>query len=501
LITLLINLASSLLIVYFLGWLIIQKRGKTPASKPNHAPMESDITLPLDVSLLTLRKPGATIGRGPYLLYGAVLMAVKYNRAIAIFGFQQTWLVKAYFDPYTWQHLQFSNHMNLYLVLGLVALPFLWAGLVLTIRRLRDLRLSPLWALLFFIPFINLLFFILLSLLPTTQTKSASHWENPLLRWLDGVIPDHPVGSAALGVLITTLLGLLGMIGATSLGSYGWGLFLGLPFCMGLFSTLIYSYQRSRTLPQCLSVALISVGLLGAVILALAFEGVICLVMAAPLAAILALMGGVVGYALQKQKRPKGDTLLMLLALLCSWPLLMGAESQLSNRPPVYAVQSVMDINAPPETVWNNVVTFSQLPEPTEWVFHTGIAYPIRAEIQGRGPGAIRHCIFSTGEFVEPIEVWDEPHQLGFGVKTMPLPMHEWSYKEIHPPHLDQYLQVTHGEFRLQALPHRRTRLIGTTWYSNRVWPSLYWKGWSDGIIHTIHLRVLRHIKNLSEKA
>jgi len=31
---------------------------------------------------------------------------------------------------------------------------------------------------------------------------------------------------------------------------------------------------------------------------------------------------------------------------------------------------------------------------------------PIRAEIFGSGPGAIRHCTFSTGPFVEPIEVW-----------------------------------------------------------------------------------------------
>jgi hypothetical protein len=145
------------------------------------------------------------------------------------------------------------------------------------------------------------------------------------------------------------------------------------------------------------------------------------------------------------------------------------------------------------------VVTFSQLPEPTEWIFNTGIAYPIRAEIKGEGVGAIRHCIFSTGEFVEPIEVWNEPYQLGFGVQTMPLPMHELSFANIQPPHLEDYLQVTHGEFKLQRLPGNRTRLLGTTWYSNKVWPNEYWKVWSDGIIHAIHLRVLNHIKQLSE--
>ena len=51
---------------------------------------------------------------------------------------------------------------------------------------------------------------------------------------------------------------------------------------------------------------------------------------------------------------------------------------------------------------------------PDEWLFQTGLAYPVRAEIQGRGVGRVRTCEFSTGPFVEPIEVWDEPRLLRF---------------------------------------------------------------------------------------
>ena len=54
-------------------------------------------------------------------------------------------------------------------------------------------------------------------------------------------------------------------------------------------------------------------------------------------------------------------------------------------------------------------------------------------------------------------------------------------------------------EIRLAALPDGTTRLEGTTWYTNRIWPSGYWRLWSDLIIHRIHLRVLNHIKNVSE--
>jgi hypothetical protein len=52
---------------------------------------------------------------------------------------------------------------------------------------------------------------------------------------------------------------------------------------------------------------------------------------------------------------------------------------------------------------------------------------------------------------------------------------------------------------RLVPLEGGRTLLEATTWYHHHLWPADYWQLWSDHIIHTIHLRVLRHVKQLSE--
>jgi hypothetical protein len=77
--------------------------------------------------------------------------------------------------------------------------------------------------------------------------------------------------------------------------------------------------------------------------------------------------------------------------------------------------------------------------------------------------------------------------------------MFEWSpYRYVHPAHLDGYLRSRRGEFRLIALPGGRTRLEGSTWYTIDLAPSRYWALWSDALIHQIHLRVLRHIAELS---
>jgi hypothetical protein len=158
-------------------------------------------------------------------------------------------------------------------------------------------------------------------------------------------------------------------------------------------------------------------------------------------------------------------------------------------------------VDAPPEILRNNVVSFAELAPPTEAIFKTGIAYPIRAAITGQGPGAVRRCVFSTGAFVEPITAWEEPRRLAFSVREQPPVMHELSWRaDLVPAHIsDQYLRSTRGEFLLEPLPGNRTRLVGTTWYDLQFWPSNYWHLWSDAIIHRIHMRVLLHVKGLSE--
>jgi len=169
--------------------------------------------------------------------------------------------------------------------------------------------------------------------------------------------------------------------------------------------------------------------------------------------------------------------------------------------PPTFEVRSSIEVNAPPEKVWQQVVAFSEISPPKEWMFRAGIAYPIRAEILGTGPGAERHCIFSTGAFVEPIQVWDEPHKLKFSVTSNPSPLEEWTpYSHIDPPHLHGFLVSNGGQFLLTPLPNGKTRLEGTTWYRHSLWPSPYWRLWSDAIIHRIHLRVLKHIRDEAEK-
>jgi hypothetical protein len=180
-------------------------------------------------------------------------------------------------------------------------------------------------------------------------------------------------------------------------------------------------------------------------------------------------------------------------------PLLMTVEP----RPvaPSHEVTTIVDIAAPPDVVWRHVVSFPDLPAPTEGVFRLGIAAPMRARIEGTGVGALRYCDFTTGSFVEPITAWEVGRVLAFDITAQAPPMRELSpYRNVNPPHLDGYFRATHGEFRLMPLPDGRTLLEGRTTYVVDMFPQTYWTLPAGAVITAIHARVLRHIKTLAEE-
>jgi uncharacterized membrane protein YhaH (DUF805 family) len=461
------------------------------------------------MDFLSFWKFNGKVDRKTYAIVGLLAFFLKENldRAVAGIYFHRAWSILHYWVPLnSAASIRSLPQDDARFVAAMVALalPFIWLGIAMTVRRLRDVG-EPVWlAALFFIPYINLLFFAVLCLLPTREqplrTESAP-WPGP--RSLDALIPKGRLGSAILSIVLTSIVGLLFvLLGTWVVGAYGWGLFVALPFCLGLFSVLLYSYHAPRDFTECVGVSLLPVVILGGVLLLVAIEGLICILMAAPIAGPLAFLGGLLGYRIQANHWRPREAPVMLSVVLLVVPAFFGMERAAGLEPETFRVQTAIEVNSPPEQVWQKVIAFAEIPPPKELLFRAGIAYPIRAEISGRGPGAVRNCIFSTGPFVEPIEVWDEPRLLKFGVTANPAPLQEWTpYAHIEPPHLHGYFVSEQGQFLLTALPGGRTHLEGTTWYRHTMWPAAYWHVWSDYIIHRIHLRVLNHIKLKTESS
>ncbi len=435
------------------------------------------------------------VGRAAYAASGASLMAFKYATDAAIFraATGRVWTPLDYLSPLmkTRSDALAGAPDLVFWLLVLWTLPFLWVGASLTVRRTLDAGLPAACGLLFFVPILNYLWMAVLCALPTDAVGAASSAPLAASDRLD-VRADVRAGAlgAAIGFALTAASVLL-------LRSYGAVLFVGTPFAMGFATAHLLNRPLRRSVGETLLASQVAVLLAAGALLLFGLEGMICLAMAYPLASGLAFLGALVGRAVAlRHPLPPAHALPLLLAL----PLLMGAESAVVE-PPLREAVTTIEVDAPPERVWPHVVGFSELPPPSRLVFELGIAYPVRARIDGAGVGAIRTCEFSTGPFVEPITVWDPPHRLAFDVASQPEPMTETSpYQRVHAPHLLDGFVSERGEFRLVALPGGRTRIEGSTWYRIDMFPQRYWAPQADALLHAIHTRVLEHVKSLAEE-
>jgi hypothetical protein len=435
------------------------------------------------------------VGRLPYALSGFGLMAFKYLvEAGVIYYFTQRFFTPTDFvNPLLsirQQYLAAPAPEWLSWAIFLWSFPFLWIAVSMSVRRAVNAGATAWLGLMVIVPVANLVIMLILAFLPS-RGKSLVVQSRP------EPVVDQYISSALLGIVASVVICLIMLsISVYFFRDYGLTLFMGTPILMGAASAYIFNRPRVRTLGSSLLVAQLAILISGMTLLIFAFEGILCLAMLYPFAMLMGLLGGLIGFSVAAIAPQKAVTLVVPALLL---PLLSGAE-QAYRVVPEYEVISVVEIDATPERVWPHVIGFSELPPPPNWYFQLGIAYPQRATIYGTGVGAVRHCEFSTGPFVEPITVWDEPRRLAFDVKSQPPPMHELSpYRHVHPPHLDGYLRCQRGEFRLIELPGGRTRLEGSTWYEYEIFPQDYWTLWSDLLIHRIHKRVLDHIKNLAE--
>jgi hypothetical protein len=296
--------------------------------------------------------------------------------------------------------------------------------------------------------------------------------------------------------LTVFIAGLLTIWGIYGIGQYGIALFILTPVFIGAGSTILYGLNKDITRRDAWQIGYLTLAIFLAVLLVFAIEGIICVFMAAPFGLLLTWVGSLIGFSIVNKNSNNASTTFLLLVGIIPTTAFLEKDSP----PTLVSVVSSIQIDAPPHVVWKNVIEFPQLDEPEDFIFKTGIAYPINARIKGNGVGATRHCNFTTGSFVEPITVWDEPRLLKFAVVEQPQPMKELSFWDVDAPHLHDYFVSKQGQFKLTRLPNGKTLLEGTTWYYHNIKPAVYWQLWSNYIIHKIHNRVLMHIKKNSER-
>lgn len=493
------------------------------------------------------------VGKGLYASVGFGLMLLKYLvEALAIFV-----LTGFFFDPISFVIPSFTLRQGYYAygpdwfpwAVVVWSLPFVWIAVTLSVRRAIDAEISPLWGLLVIVPVVNLFAMIYLAILPTSKQHSLgsviedskiSPSDDSSFHPLDNgpepseeeLFPDNSpptygmprvgggvtpvekiedakpssdekvkskaVYSAVLGVVVGGVFAIATTaMSVYTMHNYGGSLFLGMPLVTSAVAGYIFNQPRMGSLPASMGVGCLSILMGGLGLLLFAMEGVICLVMATPLILPLGALGGALGWLFAKTVVWQSRWMLGGAFLIV--PLLTIVE-QNTKTYEIEICESSVIVDATPDEVWNNVVSFPDITEPPAWYFRLGVASPLRARIIGSGVGAVRYCEFTTGSFVEPITVWEKPNRLSFDVTDQPDPLVELTpYRDIRPPHLQHSFRSVRGEFELIELADGQTKLIGRTWYTVDMGPRLYWRFWTNEIIHRIHLRVLEHIRENAE--
>lgn len=467
--------------------------------------MPTIVKVPLLPLLFGLSAP---VDRRTYLLAGLSLAALKYALDFTLVWATtgRIWSLIGYLSPladFRAKALEPAPEGLLWLMAA-CSLPFAWIGLSMSVRRAVDAGRSPWWGIAFLLPFVNWIAIAVLCLLPSRERWVTGDAPARILR--DAGVLQSKIRVVLIGVVSGVLLTFAILwVSVYLLKEYGAALFIGAPLMVGAVVSFLLNRRTRCGMAESVAFSILSLVIAGASMLLFALEGIICLLMAAVPALFMCAAGAALGRTIAQMIDKSGASPSRgLMASVLLLPLLAGIESRLGivdSSPPLHEVASSIEIDATPAEVWEHVIDFPELGSPGAWVERIGIAYPIRARLEGRGVGAVRYCEFSTGPFVEPITVWEPGKRLAFDVASQPPPLKEWSpYHNLHPPHLDGYFRSKRGEFRLIALSEGRTRLEGSTWYELDVAPVGYWSMLADFIVHRIHLRVLRQVRRHAEE-
>ena len=280
-------------------------------------------------------------------------------------------------------------------------------------------------------------------------------------------------------------------------GYFGLAIFAGLPFATGVSSGVILR-RAGGTFSQAIAASMTLIGTIILILCAMAMEGIICVVMAAPIGAAVAFFGVVGGYFLARTKAADGT---LQSAAWLSIVFMVGLEGWNPPAPLEATTSSEVIINAPAARVWAELHDIRDLPATDNFLFQFGIAHPMGTVTDGQGVGAARLCKLSTGDMPEIVTVWKPGQELRFKVLSTPPSMRETGFfgKTIDTTHIHSAYASLDGGFKLTALPDGRTRLVGESHYLLNIAPASYWNLWTEEIVHMVQRRVLEHVKTRTE--
>jgi hypothetical protein len=277
-----------------------------------------------------------------------------------------------------------------------------------------------------------------------------------------------------------------------------------MPFAMGFLS--VYFVERREPQPIWIWLVLPLVPVVAALVtttLAL-WEGLICVLMFAPIGVGLGVVGGLCGGVLARRlsSRRAGTLPMFCVAIL---PLLVSPwEQQFLASREVRTVESTIEIRASSQEIWQNIervpaIHPDELPE--SWSHRIGFPNPVEATLSHEGVAGVRHATFERGVlFLENIDVWEPEKRLAFSIHAQTSQIPKTTLDE-HVTVGGAYFDVLRGEYQLEPLPNGVVRLHLSS--EHRVSTDFNWYAhlWTGAVMKDLQDRILCVVKNRAERA
>ena len=235
--------------------------------------------------------------------------------------------------------------------------------------------------------------------------------------------------------------------------------------------------------------------------LILKIEGIICVLMAAPVILIMSGLGAVLFHTISRTMDERLERRSMMTLLLL--PVILGPIEGSFEPATLGAVtESLMEIAAPLDTVWKNIIRVRKIEKdeiPMSLSTFMGFPDPVEATLSHEGIGGVRRASFKGNVvFTETIDEWEDKRKLSFTIVA--------NTAEIPPTTMDEhmivggkYFNVLRGTYEIEDLGNGRCLLKLTSNHVATTHLNTYADLWGRILMQDIQTRILKVIRKRCE--
>ncbi len=275
-----------------------------------------------------------------------------------------------------------------------------------------------------------------------------------------------------------------------------------MPFVCGFIAVYFAEIRQPQSVVVWLLVPWITIAGGCAAMLAFLIEGWICIVMYLPVGLVLSSVGGVVAGLIARNKRLKRVGNITTVCILFLPFIFSPLEPSLCNRHDIRTVENVIEVQASPDAVWDQIKTVSAIRKDElqpSWSHRIGFPDPIAATLSYEGVGGVRQASFDGGVlFIEVVDVWEPQQRLAFSIHPQTAQIPNKTLDE-HVTVGGPYFDVLRGEYRIEPLADGKVRLHLTSW--QRVSTDFNWYAhfWTDAVMSDLQKRILHVVQQRAE--